>query len=174
MATKGSFPTIHASWPGGIEPTSPGPNSPSDPSSIRTPIRPEMTWMRWATWQLWVPTIGLTHSEPAPSWFKGRAHRRHTTQVHDLRFALFHGSHFFRRIKALLHIFAMFHLQVASFTNWNKFMRRFHIGEVARKQVDLLLRIACSKPGAVRWRVFGGERSLLHNRTRTKGTTEGR
>jgi hypothetical protein len=27
MATKGSFPTIHASWPGGIEPTSLGPNN---------------------------------------------------------------------------------------------------------------------------------------------------
>src|SRR6266436_4082905 len=63
MLINGSSPTTHASCPGGIDPTSPGPNSASEPSSIRTTIRPEMTWMRWPTWQLSVPTIGLTHSD---------------------------------------------------------------------------------------------------------------
>src|ERR1700752_435229 len=42
-----SSPTVHASCPGAIEKTSPGPSSPSVPSSIMTFIRPERTWPRW-------------------------------------------------------------------------------------------------------------------------------
>jgi hypothetical protein len=60
---KGWSPRVHASCPGGIEPTLPGPSSASDPSSIRTIMRPERTWIRWPTWQLSVPISGLAHSD---------------------------------------------------------------------------------------------------------------
>src|SRR5271166_4753378 len=103
MLINGSSPTTHASCPGGIDPTSPGPNSASEPSSIRTTIRPEMTWIRWPTWQLSVPTAGLTHSDPTPSRFMDHALDLDTAQVHDLDLALVQGSCFFRGIKALFH-----------------------------------------------------------------------
>src|SRR5262249_349536 len=100
---NGSSPTVHASCPGGIEPTSPGPSSASDPSSIRTTIRPERTWMRWPTWQLSVPTSGLTHSDQRHpgSWIT----RLISTPppIHDLYLAPVKGSYFFRGIKALFY-----------------------------------------------------------------------
>src|SRR3972149_3858805 len=71
MPTKGSSPTTQASCPGGITPTSPGPNSALDPSSIRTASRPEMTYVRWRTWQLSVPTLGLTDSDQRHPGSKG-------------------------------------------------------------------------------------------------------
>ena len=101
MLIKGSFPTVHASCPGGIEPTSPGPNSASDPSSIRTTIRPEMTWIRWPTWQLSVPTTGLTHSD----------------QHHPgLYLALVKGTYSSGASKLFFTIFAMSHLQANCFS----------------------------------------------------------
>src|SRR6266542_2506492 len=42
ITTHGSFPTIHASWPGGMMLKSPGPNSICSPSSMTTFIRPDM------------------------------------------------------------------------------------------------------------------------------------
>src|ERR1043165_1773861 len=69
MPTYGSWPTIHASCPGGIDATSPGPISISFPSSILMAICPEMVYTRWETSQLSVPTIGLTHSDHfQPGW----------------------------------------------------------------------------------------------------------
>jgi len=42
IMTQGLSPTIHASWPGGMKKTSPGPYSTSVPSSILTAILPSM------------------------------------------------------------------------------------------------------------------------------------
>src|SRR5258705_12140184 len=85
----------HASCPGGIDPTSPGPNSASEPSSIRTTIRPEVTWMRWPTWQLSVPIAGLTHSDQRHPGSLDHARDLDTTQVHELDLALVKGPCFF-------------------------------------------------------------------------------
>jgi hypothetical protein len=54
------LPTTHASCPGGIRTTSPGPEVASEPSAIFTPIRPEIWYRKWAAWQSSVPAIGLT------------------------------------------------------------------------------------------------------------------
>ena len=103
MLINGSSPTTHASCPGGIDPTSPGPNSSSEPSSIRTTIRPEVTWMRWPTWATVGPNSRFNTLRPAPSRLMDHARDLDTTQVHDLDLALVKGSCFFRSIKALFH-----------------------------------------------------------------------
>ncbi len=67
IAMHGSSLITRASWPGGITPASPGPNSHSFPSSILTYILPEITYAVWYTRQLSAFAIGFAnvdHSQP--------------------------------------------------------------------------------------------------------------
>src|SRR3954453_24263326 len=61
--TNRSSPTTHASWPGSMTYTSPGPTSASVPSSCLMASRPAWTTPTWRAWQLSVPATGLTHSD---------------------------------------------------------------------------------------------------------------
>lgn len=60
IPTTGSFPTTHASCPGGIEETSPSLRSIPVPSSITTCKVPEMRYWKCGASQLLVFAIGLT------------------------------------------------------------------------------------------------------------------
>src|SRR5258708_33488974 len=107
MLINGSSPTTHASCPGGIDPTSPGPNSASEPSSIRTTIRPEGDVDEVANLATVGPNSRFNTLRPAPSRLMDHARDLDTTQVHELDLALVKGSCFFHALSILNMCFRM-------------------------------------------------------------------